>query len=601
MKKIFTLLIGIVFSTMVLNAQEPEAPPQALSYKAIIRKSNGQPLVNEAVNFRISILQGSAEGNTVYSETFQPITNEFGQIDIEIGRGTPEPGIWPEIKLGDDEFFLKTEVDAEGGTDYQFLSVTQLLSVPYALYAGEAKYAREAKNGFVSEYTEEEARPVLHEDGNISLGPTINPYWDSWFKLNVNGPVNITTGDKSWGADVILNAMPKGGNMFSVSSVGSMAPCPGSFWITTVDPVGNLNYNGSIVMKYNGNVGINTLNPGYKLDVNGAFRVTPGGQTYGPIIALDATKVEGGKWYVIGSTGGDAYEGQGHFLIRDDDWSSTFLMDPDGKVGIGLGKGTPAYKLDIAGDINFSGGLFKDGEPFSGDYNNLINKPDLAVYATNAYVNELERRIAELEKNLQNSGLIVEDGDGNVYSTIKIGNQTWITENLKTTKYMNGDPIPNVTNTTEWVKLKAGAYCWYNNDAEAYKDTYGALYNWYTVIDQRKICPTGWHVPNYNEWISLRSYLGNINEAGGKLKEFGTIHWESPNTGATNETGFTALPGGIFNGSQFLNIGRYGYWWNTSSISNSARFTVISFNSSALQFSNTSMNLGLSVRCLKDN
>ena len=600
MKKTFTLFIGIVLSVTILNAQE-EAPPKAFSYKAVIIGSNGLPAANDDISLQISILQNSLEGNVVYSETFQKTTNEFGQIDVEIGRGTPGSGTFSEIKWGDDKYYLRTEVKLEGSTPWQLVSETQLLSVPYALYAGEAR------NGFVSKYTEGEARPVLHEDGNVSLGPTINPYWDTWFKLNVNGPLNITTGDKSWGADVILNAMNKGGNMFSVSSVGSMAPCPGSFWITTVDPVGKLNYNGSIVMKYNGNVGINTLNPTAKLDVNGGVRISPGLATYGSGIGLDAGSLQGGKLYGIFSLGGDASEGQGNFLIRkvsDNDWSSTFLMTPDGKVGIGLGQGNPAYKLDVAGDINFTGGLFKEGKPFTVDYANLTNKPDLSVYANNAYVNELESRIAELEKMLQSNGLTVKDGDGNTYSTVTIGSQTWITENLKTTKYINGDLIPNVTIGSDWDKLTTGAFCWYNNDV-TYKDTYGPLYNGYTVTDNRKICPTGWHVPTLNDWSILFSLYNGSNLAGGKLKESGTAHWQSPNTGATNVSGFTALPGGAQipknDPSRFQNIGRVGYWWSSSEVGTNLRGILMEyFSAEARVLQQVSKGYGYSVRCVRD-
>lgn len=598
MKKTFTLLIGMVLSVMILNAQE-EAPPKALSYKAIIRKSNGQLLVNKTVNLRIGILQGSKDGITVYSETHQPTTNEFGQIDIEIGRGTPE--IMTEFDLGIDEYFLKTEVDVEGGTNFQLLSVTQLLSVPYALYAGEAG---EAKNGFVSEYTDGDPRPVLHENGNVSLGPTITPYWDSWFKLNVNGPLNITTGNKSWGADVILNAMNKGGNMFSVSSVGSMAPCPGSFWITTVDPVGNLNYNGSIVMKYNGNVGINTLNPTSKLDVNGAVFIEPGGQDYGALLALNSKPAAGGKMYIIGSTAGPAFEGQGKFLIRTEDWSSIFLMDSEGNVGIDLGKeGTPKYKLDVAGDINFTGGLFKDGSPMSGDYNTLINKPDLTKYATKEYVDGLQSQITALQKVLESSGLIVKDADGNTYNTVTIGNQTWMKENLKTTKYINGDPIPNVVDGTEWINLITGAYCWYNNDAESYENPYGKLYNCYAIMDNRKICPVGWHIPTLYEWNTLLNYLGGPNVAGGKLKEAGTMHWLSPNTGATNVSGFTALPGGrrlntdgTFNGTNWI-----GSHWSATSANNKNYYIIDLFAAQQLvNIPSAPKVFGASVRCLRD-
>ena len=158
------------------------------------------------------------------------------------------------------------------------------------------------------------------------------------------------------------------------------------------------------------------------------------------------------------------------------------------------------------------------------------------------------------------------DNDGNVYRTITIGTQVWMVENLKTTKYRNGESIPNVTVNTSWKALTTGAYCWYNNDATIYKADYGALYNWYAVADGRNIAPMGWHVPTYSDWTLLKDYLGGRSVAGGPLKETGDSHWQTPNRYATNSTGFTALPGGRRNFDQnfFVGLGSYGYWWSST-------------------------------------
>ncbi|MBI5010148.1 MAG: fibrobacter succinogenes major paralogous domain-containing protein, partial [Bacteroidia bacterium] len=137
----------------------------------------------------------------------------------------------------------------------------------------------------------------------------------------------------------------------------------------------------------------------------------------------------------------------------------------------------------------------------------------------------------------------VSDIDGNVYQTVTIGTQVWMKENLKTTKLNDGIALPNVIDNAAWAALTTTGYCWYNNDATTYKSTYGALYNWYAV-NTGKLCPIGWHVPSDDEWTLLTTFRGGYSVAGGKLKETGTLHWTSPNTGATNETGFTALPGG---------------------------------------------------------
>ncbi|MFA5032986.1 MAG: FISUMP domain-containing protein [bacterium] len=154
------------------------------------------------------------------------------------------------------------------------------------------------------------------------------------------------------------------------------------------------------------------------------------------------------------------------------------------------------------------------------------------------------------------------DADNNHYAVVKIGTQVWMAENLKTTKYRNGDSIPNVTDSTQWDTLTTGAYCNYNNNT-AKGDTYGHLYNWYTVADSHNMCPVGWHVPSDSEWTILTDYLGGTSVAGGKLKENCTTLWQSLNIGATNESGFSALPGGgrHSSDSMFFSMGVVGCWW----------------------------------------
>lgn len=137
----------------------------------------------------------------------------------------------------------------------------------------------------------------------------------------------------------------------------------------------------------------------------------------------------------------------------------------------------------------------------------------------------------------------VTDIDGNVYHTVKIGSQGWLKENLRVTHYNNGDEIPNVTDNWTWGSSTSGACCDYENKPD-YSSTYGKIYNGYAVIDERKICPEGWHVPTDDEWTALTNSLGGDGVAGGKLKETGTTHWVDPNVGATDAVGFSAVPGG---------------------------------------------------------
>jgi uncharacterized protein (TIGR02145 family) len=197
----------------------------------------------------------------------------------------------------------------------------------------------------------------------------------------------------------------------------------------------------------------------------------------------------------------------------------------------------------------------------------------------------------------------VTDVEGNVYNTVIIGKQVWMTENLKTTKYRNGDPIPNVTDGSEWSKLTSGAYCYLSNDVNIAK-TYGHLYNWFAVHDPRNIAPKGWHVASEDEWTKMISYLGGDRAAGGKLKEAGTTHWQSPNLAATNQTGFTSLPGGerepngVFNA---LALRMLAFMWSSTGISEEdarayttgAKYFTVGQNKSNKHF-------GFSVRCVKD-
>jgi uncharacterized protein (TIGR02145 family) len=196
----------------------------------------------------------------------------------------------------------------------------------------------------------------------------------------------------------------------------------------------------------------------------------------------------------------------------------------------------------------------------------------------------------------------VTDFEGNVYNTETIGTQTWMAENLKTTKYNDGTAIPNITDNTAWAGLITEAYSDYSN-TPSNSITYGRLYNWYAVTDSRNICPTGWHVPTDAEWTTLTTYLGGESVAGGKLKETGLIHWADPNTGATNETGFTALPGGArsFDGTYSL-IGLYDYWWSSTEDSNTplAWGRCVYYNYTKVGRSYLNKQNGFSVRCIKD-
>jgi uncharacterized protein (TIGR02145 family) len=213
----------------------------------------------------------------------------------------------------------------------------------------------------------------------------------------------------------------------------------------------------------------------------------------------------------------------------------------------------------------------------------------------------------------------VKDINGNVYNTVTIGTQVWMKENLKTTKYNDGTKIPNIKVNSTWASLTTGAYCDYEN-TPTNSTTYGRLYNWYVIDNNtatkvsgnggKNVCPTGWHVPADLEWATLKTYSGGDSVAGGVLKETGSTHWVDPNWGASNESGFTALPGGgRYPDGRFSRLWDEGHWWSTTEFlyppteknATLAWFSTITYAGTNVNRENGTKNCGFSVRCIKDN
>ncbi|MFZ4400759.1 MAG: fibrobacter succinogenes major paralogous domain-containing protein [Bacteroidales bacterium] len=197
----------------------------------------------------------------------------------------------------------------------------------------------------------------------------------------------------------------------------------------------------------------------------------------------------------------------------------------------------------------------------------------------------------------------VTDIDGNVYQTVTVGTQVWLKQNLKVSRFRNGDTITNVTDGVTWSNITTAACCDFGNNSSN-SITYGRLYNFYAANDSRKIAPLGWHVSTDADWTKLKTYLGGDNIAGGKLKETGTLHWSSPNTAATNSSGFTAIPGGFremdgsFDNSNMLRVGIY--WTTTSFNSTSAWYLALNYDAAVVGRDKGSTNRGYSLRCVKD-
>lgn len=230
-----------------------------------------------------------------------------------------------------------------------------------------------------------------------------------------------------------------------------------------------------------------------------------------------------------------------------------------------------------------------------------VNKTDAA---TKAYVDALEEKLKPFILIVSPDDSIT-DSDGNTYNTIRIGTQVWMGKNLKTTKFKNGTDISYVPGGSKgniWMTLTTPCYCWYN-DSLAFKHTsYGALYNWFAV-STGYLCPTDWHVPTIEEYTTLITYLGGEGVAGGKLKETGSAHWGYPNLGATNQSNFTALPGGqrVDEIHPYMLMRGQAFWWLASEFDNLyAWFFDLSTVNFTVGRNNSLKPFGLSVRCIRD-
>ncbi len=297
----------------------------------------------------------------------------------------------------------------------------------------------------------------------------------------------------------------------------------------------------------------------------------------------------------------------------------TPTTDANGLATIEIGGGTPV--TNTFASIDWSTGTYNIKTEtavaaplttYTIEATSQLMSVPYALYAKSAGTSDELQNLIDMFRKSSAAGGTITDADNNVYNTVKIGTQYWMSENLKTTKYNDGTAITNVTGNAAWTALTTGAFVWYNNDETTYKETYGAMYNWYAVDNNastkvasnggKNICPTGWHVPTDTEWTTLITYLGGGTVAGGKLKETGTTHWKTPNMGTSNENGFTALPGGsrVVDGT-YYEIGSFGYWWSSTATSDwEAKYSYIFHNATDVYNYYFNKPAGMSVRCLRD-
>jgi len=481
----FKGVICIISLLFIASSDLSSQAPETFSYQAVVRDADNNLIQNEEIAIQISLLQGSESGVEVYVETHLITSNENGLVTLEVGGGSAVSGSFSELNWADGPYFLRTEVDVEGGSNYMLSGTQQLLSVPYALYAAESGSDQDFPSG-------NEVGEMLFWDG------------EEWQMVETGNHANILyfcDGVPTW---------------------GGCAPL---------------------------------------VETQSVVNIT----------ALHA---------IVNST--VTHDGCATLLSRGVVWDT----EPNPTL-----------------DNNFT----EDGSGL-GDYESFITGlVGNTVYYVRAYAtNEIGTHYGnQIEFSTQE--LMVVDIDSNWYETVIIGNQEWMAENLKTTRFSNGDTIPLVFDNSEWLQTtSSSAYSYYDNDS-MYIEDYGFLYNWYAARNSRGVCPEGWRIPTDSDWNVLIDYLGGSDEAGGKMKttgiiEVGTGVWQTPNEGATNESGFSALPGGHrLSGGQYEWIRRTATFWAHTELNDATAWTRrVSYNSSDAIRANLSKRMGFSVRCMRD-
>jgi uncharacterized protein (TIGR02145 family) len=591
--------IVIFVSTLLLTASLWAQAPLKMNYQAVIRDGSNNLIVNKKVGVKISILQGSEMGTLAYEETHTPTTNANGLATFIIGVGNMISGDFSKIDWSKGDFFIKTETDPEGGDNYSIIGTSQLLSVPFALYAANYQPGPKGDTGAQGPIGLTGTQGLKGDKGDTGAtgltgaqglkgdkGDTGNQGLQGLKgDTGAQGPIGLIgaqglKGDKGdTGTQGIQGAQGLKGDKGDIGATG----LTGAQGLKgDKGDTGATGLTGAQGLKGDkGDTGAQGIQgaqglKGDKGDI-GATGLTGAQGLKGDKGDIGATGLTGAQGLKgdKGDTGAQGLQGPAGAVGANGATGPQGLQGPAGPKG-----DTPQIKVSVS----------LTGDTLKFENGNFVIIPGIS---------------AAQPKPTSGYGVNVSDVDGNSYKTVYIGTQQWMAENLKATKYNDGTTIPNITDNTQWQNDTTGAWSYYNNDA-ANNAKYGKLYNWYAVSKtsngNKNVCPTGWHVPTDAEWTVLTNYLGGETVAGGKMKEVGTTSWNSPNIDATNTSLFTGLPGGYrrLNGG-YDDIGYVGFWWSSTEVStNDAWYRTLYSHSGSASRNYFNNRDGFSVRCLRD-
>ncbi len=614
--RLFLISLSLVMSAL-LNAQAPAFIP----YQAIARNAAGEPLANSPLNARFIIHNGNATGIVIWQELQTVSTNALGLFTVQLGSTIP----LTNVNWSNGAKFLEVEIDL--GNGFVDIGTQQLLSVPYALHAGSVHLNVSATGDtlFVGNGSFV-IIPGISEANNIGNGGTsTGSTFHSCGAPNIHNP-NLNYGSMT----------DQEGNVYKTIVIGTQE------WMaenlnTSVYRNGDAIATGLTSSEWQNS--INTSQGAWTYYNNDVSYSCPYGKWYNSYACVDSRRLCPVGWHVP----------------SDQEW--TTLISYLGGEDVAGGKmkstgtvenGTGYWNSPNTDATNSSGfsGIPGDFSNYIGEFTNYLGS--YSYYWSSSQIGTIDAWMRTLytefgfglrgvgprqnglsvrcirdtitgvipgdnhncgTPNIHNSALSygsMNDQEGNSYKTIVIGAQEWMAENLNTSIYRNGDSIITQLDAATWQTTTTGASSIYNDDSN-YVCPYGRLYNWYACVDPRQLCPAGWHVPSYNDWSELTAYLGGESDAGGKMKTTGIISaetglWYFPNTGASNSSGFSGVPGGYrLLGGQFGSLSGNGCWWSSTSYDNtSAWFWLLNHgNSNAHRDGNVKQN-GFSVRCLRD-
>ena len=563
---------NVVVLLFLLMGAAAIAQPQKVNYQAVALNASGIPVKNKAISVRLSMVDSSANGTVLYTETHQPTTDGYGQFSIYLGGGTATTGTFANIPWGNNrDKFLKAEADITGGTTYALMGISQIVSVPYALAAGTAKtseVASELKLGAL-------VRGNNGETYSLIIGAN-GPTWMCYPPVTMANAgvdqLNICASSVNLAGNTSSNATV---SWSILSGTGGSLGTPNAPATTFTGVRGNsysLRYSITNACGSSADTVAVSLAPATTVANAGPDQLSLTGTT--ATLAANAPAAgETGAWSILAGSGGS--------ISSNNNPTATFTKGTDS-----------AYTL--VWTITGSCGTSRD---------------TLVVSFQNALV-----------MNTPCPGVPTVTYAGETYPTVQIGTQCWFAKNLNVGSMING--ASNQTNNGTLEK-----YCYNNNSANC--TTYGGMYQWAEAVQYqngasnsaspnptftgniRGICPTGWHLPSDAEYCTLTTFLdATVNcgtfgwsgtDAGGKMKSVSGL-WGTPNTGAANSSGFSALPGGVRTPlGTFGNIGFYAYFWSFSEYSaTTAFFRILNYNNSNIYRNFFSKSYGFSIRCTQD-